>query len=83
MINRTEKFLKIGNAIKDGSNFTILSHTNPDGDAVSSVLAMGLILHQLGKSFSMVLPDPVPREYLFLPGVDDIAVTRELPEDIE
>ncbi|MDD3626246.1 MAG: bifunctional oligoribonuclease/PAP phosphatase NrnA [bacterium] len=83
MINRTEKFLKIGNAIKDGTDFIILAHTNPDGDAVASVLAMGLILHQLDKKFTMVLPDPVPREYLFLPGVSDIEITRELPENIE
>lgn len=83
MINRNEKFLKIGNIIKENDNFVIVSHSNPDGDAVSSTLGLGLMLKKLGKTCKMILPDPVPEEYDFLPEVETISISRKLPEKME
>ncbi len=83
MINKIEKFLQIGNAIRNGTDFIVIAHTNPDGDAIASVLAFGLMLKELNKKFKMVLPDEIPKEYNFLPGAADIEITRELPDDIE
>ena len=45
----------------------ITSHVRPDGDAVSSVLALGLALQENGKDVIMALSDGVPAALKFLP----------------
>jgi len=37
------------NAIKGGSRFLVVSHANPDGDAIGAMAAMGHLLEALGK----------------------------------
>ncbi len=51
----------------------VVSHTNPDGDAVSSTLALGLGLELLGKKVTMVNESPIPAVYRFLPSVNRIS----------
>lgn len=46
----------------------IVSHVRPDGDAVGSMLALGLALQQSGKTVQMVLADGVPSNFRHLPG---------------
>jgi phosphoesterase RecJ-like protein len=58
--------------IHQHQRFLVVSHARPDGDAVGSVLAMGAVLHQLGKTVDMVLADAVPAVYRSLPGVTHI-----------
>ncbi|MGI4758155.1 MAG: DHH family phosphoesterase [Janthinobacterium lividum] len=58
------------------SRFLVVSHARPDGDAVGSVLAMGAMLQQMGKTVDLVLADPVPSVYRTLPEVDRIRVAR-------
>lgn len=55
--------------IRSHSRFLVTSHSRPDGDAVGSTLAMGGILHMLGKQVDMVLADAVPQVYRTLPGI--------------
>ncbi len=62
--------------IQESQRFLVVSHARPDGDAVGSTLAMGAILHQLGKSVDMVLSDAVPAIYRTLPGVERIRQSR-------
>lgn len=59
-------------------HFLITTHIHPDGDAVGSLLAMGFLLTYLGKKAVLFTQDPIPLEYLFLPGVEKI--THELPD---
>ena len=40
-------------ALKQKDNFLIISHINPDGDAVGSAVAMATILQRMGKSFRL------------------------------
>jgi phosphoesterase RecJ-like protein len=54
-------------AIERGHRFLLSAHARPDGDAVGSVLACGMILDQLGKEVDMVSADPVPLIYQGLP----------------
>ena len=54
-------------AIKRGQRFMVSAHARPDGDAVGSVLACGMILDQLGKQVDLVSADPVPLIYQGLP----------------
>ncbi|MEX1248983.1 MAG: bifunctional oligoribonuclease/PAP phosphatase NrnA [Anaerolineales bacterium] len=59
--------------IKGAQHILISSHVRPDGDAVCSVLALGLALQQAGKQVQMVLSDGVPAGHDHLSGVDQIA----------
>lgn len=48
------------------------SHLRPDGDAIGSLLAMGSMLEQLGKAYTLACPHPVPSNFRFLPGWERI-----------
>ncbi len=50
----------------------IVSHIRPDGDAVGSVLGLGLSLQSIGKQVQMVLADGVPPSFRHLPGADQL-----------
>jgi phosphoesterase RecJ-like protein len=54
--------------IRDGERFLVCSHSRPDGDAVGSVLAMGMYLEQIGKRADLVTADRIPAVYRSLPG---------------
>jgi bifunctional oligoribonuclease and PAP phosphatase NrnA len=58
--------------LRKGERFLVCSHSRPDGDAVGSMLAMGMLLEQLGKLADLVTADGVPAIYRGLPGVDSI-----------
>jgi phosphoesterase RecJ-like protein len=46
----------------------------PDGDALGSVLGLGLALAGQGKSVTFVSGEPIPKSYAFLPGADRFTV---------
>jgi hypothetical protein len=56
--------------------FLVCSHARPDGDAVGSMLAMGMFIEQLGKHADMVMADRVPDIYQGLPGAEGIRVAQ-------
>lgn len=67
---------EISNAIKarleKSKNVIIASHVRPDGDAIGSLLGLGLALQNAGKSVQMVLVDGVPSSYKHLEGSESI-----------
>jgi phosphoesterase RecJ-like protein len=58
--------------LRHGERFLVCSHARPDGDAVGSVLAMGMLLEQMGKRADLVAADGVPALYCGLPGAGAI-----------
>jgi len=60
----------------------VISHIDPDGDAVGSALALYHFLKKIGKKVEVVLKDPVPRNLTFLPGVQEIQHKPDLPYDL-
>jgi phosphoesterase RecJ-like protein len=52
------------------TNILVVSHVRPDGDAIGSLLALGLALQQGGKKVQMVLSDGVPASFRHLAGYD-------------
>lgn len=54
--------------IKSAQNILLLTHQNPDGDALGSLLALQMVLTKLGKEAIAVATNPVPTMYQFLPG---------------
>ena len=57
--------------IKKANTIVILTHENPDGDAIGSGLAVYNGLKALNKDVELVVPE-LPRVFKFLPGADEI-----------
>ena len=57
-------------ALHNADNFLLCAHINPDGDAIGRMLSTGRLLRKLGKTVTMVCPDPVPIQLNWLPDVD-------------
>ena len=54
--------------LEKARNVIIASHVRPDGDAIGSLLGLGLALRDVGKSVQMVLVDGVPSSFKHLEG---------------
>ena len=66
------------NLIRSGERFLVCSHSRPDGDAVGSVLAMGMLLEQMGKRADLVTADRIPVVYRSLPQAASIRTAMRL-----
>jgi bifunctional oligoribonuclease and PAP phosphatase NrnA len=74
---------KILRELRDADRFILVTHENPDGDALGSLVAMNEVLGRLGKDslmFMSVDEFPLPYEYRFflLDGLISVP-----PEDVE
>lgn len=58
--------------LREGERFLVTAHARPDGDAIGSVLALAMLLRQMGKRADVMLADPVPVIYRTLPCVETI-----------
>ncbi len=63
---------KIRERFEKAKRVLIASHVRPDGDAVGSVLALGIALEEAGKNVEMVLVDGVPSSFRHLKGSEKI-----------
>jgi len=72
----------VAETIRANDRFLVVTHENPDGDALGSMLGLTLALRALRKDVVMYLSGaaPTPAEYRFLDLAD---VRRELPDDLE
>ena len=59
----------VADAIRANDRFLLVTHENPDGDALGSILAMKLALDVLGKDSVMYVGGELvlPPEYAFMP----------------
>lgn len=57
--------------INKAKKIVIITHENPDGDAIGSSLAMKLALNQLGKNADVIIPE-FPKTFEFLPGINEV-----------
>jgi phosphoesterase RecJ-like protein len=76
----TSDLQAVADALRSRDRFLLVTHENPDGDALGSLLATKLALDSLGKDSEMYLygDAPLPREYGFMPLE---GIRRELPDD--
>jgi phosphoesterase RecJ-like protein len=81
-MTQTTDLKAIADALRRHDRFLVVTHENPDGDALGSLLAATLGLRQLGKDAVMYLSGdlPLPREYAFMPLAAH-GLVREPPED--
>jgi phosphoesterase RecJ-like protein len=61
----------------EASRILIVSHVRPDGDAVGSLLGLGLALQEAGKSIQMILVDGVPSSENHLQGSEQVRFKPE------
>jgi bifunctional oligoribonuclease and PAP phosphatase NrnA len=68
-------------AVRDHDRFLLVTHENPDGDALGSILAAKLALDRLGKDAAMFLggDSGIPEEFAFMALQE---LRRELPQDV-
>jgi bifunctional oligoribonuclease and PAP phosphatase NrnA len=79
-MTQTTDLQAIVDALQRHDRFLVVTHENPDGDALGCLLALSLALRQLGKDAVMYLPGqtPLPQEYVFMPLSE---LVRERPAD--
>ncbi|WP_276352455.1 DHH family phosphoesterase [Cohnella caldifontis] len=59
--------------LRERDDFLIVSHVQPDGDAISSTVAVAWMLDKLGKTYAMMNEGPIPSRLLFLRKSGDIS----------
>ena len=64
--------IEIARRLEASENIMIACHIRPDGDAIGSLLGLGLSLQAAGKGVQMISVDGVPVNYRFLAGSDQI-----------
>ena len=76
----TSDLQAVADALRSNDRFLLVTHENPDGDALGSLLATKLALDQLGKDSVMYLygDAPLPKEYGFM---ELSGIRREPPDD--
>jgi bifunctional oligoribonuclease and PAP phosphatase NrnA len=68
-MNKLDKVIQqIKESLDNSKRPLILSHIRPDGDAIGSLISMGLALQKAGKFPCLVLEDGLPAKYRFLHG---------------
>jgi len=61
MRQSTGKYIKeLSQFLADGRNITLICHTNPDGDAIGSMLATYHYLEARDKNCKMISPSTLP-----------------------
>jgi phosphoesterase RecJ-like protein len=69
---REDPIAAILRVLRQGKRFLVCSHSWPDGDAVGSMIAIGMLLEQMGKHVDLVTADRIPANCRSLPGVEAI-----------
>ncbi len=58
--------------VQKGSRIAVISHINPDGDSLGSLLGLSLALKKQGAAVTTFVNDDVPQKYRFLPQIDQV-----------
>ncbi len=72
---------EVARRIRDGHNFLITAHRNPDGDALGSGIGLQRLIRKLGKQARMIVRDGFARPLHNIPGADEVGVADVLPAD--
>lgn len=61
-------------------DIALITHRNPDGDAIGSSLAMFHFLQHLGHAVKMITPSEYPDFLSWMPGIEQMLVYDEYPD---
>lgn len=68
-------------ALRRPSKVVIVTHKNPDGDALGSSLALAAVLRKLLHQVTVILPNEYPPVFGFLTGIDQVVIGEMKPEE--
>ena len=68
--NAKEDFEFLKNIFQNPQNIVILSHYNPDGDALGSSLSLYHLLKQLGHQVQVIYPSAYPPYFNWMPSIE-------------
>ncbi|MBK8883652.1 MAG: hypothetical protein IPN67_15105 [Bacteroidales bacterium] len=65
---------ELSNLFKSSDNILLISHINPDGDAIGSQLALYHFLKSLGRNVNMMTPNYLQEFLKWMTGADLIEI---------
>jgi phosphoesterase RecJ-like protein len=74
---------EIKRLLDESERIVLTSHSNPDGDAVGSLLGMLHYLKMKGADVKAVLPNPFPEFYAWLPGSNEIMIYEKNAKEVK
>lgn len=74
---KKDSFQKFKKALKNSQKIAVVSHFNPDGDAMGSSLALYAFLKKLGKKVEVIMPNAYPDFLHWLPGHKQVTLFQE------
>jgi phosphoesterase RecJ-like protein len=73
----------VAQALEKAGRLLIVSHRDPDGDALGASLGLMHLLREQGKTVWVHSAGPIPEEYGFLPGLEKVSQEFPSPEEVE
>ncbi len=73
----------IKKAIDSAAQIMVITHVDPDGDALGSLTAMGVALTQQGKSVTLLCDGSVPSRFSYLPMGDQVKQAADSDVDYD
>ena len=70
------KLEELRSLLSTPQSIVILSHTNPDGDAIGSSLSWAEILRKHGHSVTCIIPNRYPYYLEFMPNIGDMVIYK-------
>ncbi len=80
-MKETEKIIRLKEWLAVPQRITIVSHTNPDGDAIGSGLAWLRTLESLGHTVRFIVPNPYPYFLGWMRDIGRVHVYKTAPEE--
>lgn len=74
-----KKLIELNKLLKQSKKLCIITHYNPDGDAIGSSLAVNHYFKRLGLNSSVITPNRHPSFLNWIPGIDQVTINDENP----
>ena len=71
-MKKRDTYAKLGNALRKSKKISIVTHLNPDGDAMGSSLALYLFLKKLKKEVRVIIPNAYPQFLAWMPEIKKV-----------
>ena len=75
-----EKINELRKLLKEAKNIIIVTHNNPDGDAIGSSLALFHYLNKINIKSTIITPNNHPSFLNWAPGIDELLIFEDNPE---
>lgn len=69
--------------LKQAQHAIIVSHINPDGDAIGSSLGLAYLLKQYIPHVNVVMPNHFPNFLKWMEGASDVSIYKDKPLEVE